>query len=304
MILPWLKGFLTWEKVPLTWTLIVLNLIFFVATSEPHKSSVTKDFANSEMMIFSGKLFYQFQNQTEKTIPYKTESEWMVLGSQALRNAKFINSAASFQFFGDEIAIKNWKQKVHEYQSKMKDRSTYIFGLRGNNTSPLTWVTYQFTHASWFHLISNMLMFAIFGAALETTIGGLGLIIVYLLSGIAGAWAFQLLSLGTLAPVVGASGALSGVMAFYAAFEKKRRISYFYFICPLPGYFGWIYLPTLLIIPMQFLPDLVGYLSTPSEIGAGIAYTAHIGGALLGGLLGWSLRYFRKSLWFRWLTHF
>jgi membrane associated rhomboid family serine protease len=100
--------------------------------------------------------------------------------------------------------------------------------------------------------------------------------------------------------MIGASGALSGVMAFYAAFEKRKRISFFYFVSPIPGYYGWIYLPTLIIFPLSFLSDLVGYLSTPAEIGSGIAYTAHIGGALFGAVLGFGLRYWRKNLWVQW----
>jgi membrane associated rhomboid family serine protease len=205
-------------------------------------------------------------------------------------------------FFGDEIAIADWKEKLHEYHEQLQMRTSSIFGLKTQAGSPLTWVTYQFMHASWMHLFGNMAMLLIFGAALESAVGGMGLIFIYLLSGFAGAWAFLLLGQNTLAPMIGASGALSGVMAFYAAYEKKRRVSFFYFVSPMPGYYGWIYLPTLAIFPLCFLSDFAGYLSTPTEIGTGVAYTAHIGGAVFGTFFGFALRHFRRTLWVRWIS--
>lgn len=299
MITPWLKGFLSWRQAPLTWTLILLNLLIFLHTFENTRLNVSRDFSSGEMMVFTGKLYHQFKNPKENEIPFASRNEWLLQGSQALRDPDFIGQAVNHRFFGDPIAIQQWRDKIRQYQKRLNERSTFVFGLR-SGASPLTWVTYQFMHASWMHLIGNMLMLLIFGAALETTIGSLGLIFVYLLSGFAGGFAFQFLGGPSLAAMVGASGALSGLMAFYAAFEKKKRISYFYFVSPIEGYYGWIYLPTLLIFPLSFLGDLAGYLSTPVEIGTGIAYTAHLGGAILGGLLGFSLRFFRRNIWLQW----
>jgi membrane associated rhomboid family serine protease len=91
-------------------------------------------------------------------------------------------------------------------------------------------------------------------------------------------------------------------MAFYATFEKKRRVKFAYFLSPFPGYYGWIFLPTLLILPMYFLSDIASYLGTNPQIGSGIAYAAHIGGALFGASLGLVLRSFRQSLWVRWIS--
>lgn len=304
MIIPWIKGFLRWEKAPLTWTLVVLNLFIFLQTYEPHKASVTQKFSNSEMMILSGKLFYQFQHKDEKSLPLKTQSEWMMLGGKGLKDPEFVENAPSYKFYGDEIAIQNWKKDIRMYQNQFKTRNSHTFGLSGVSTSPLVWVTYQFMHASPMHLISNMLMLLIFAAALEVTLGGLALVVVYILGGFAGAWMFLTLGQNSLAPMIGASGSLSAVMAFYAAYEKKKRVSFFYFVSPLPGYYGWIYLPTLLIFPLCFLSDLAGYFSTPHELGTGVAYAAHIGGAAFGAMLGWSLRSFRRNIWVRWISHF
>lgn len=147
-------------------------------------------------------------------------------------------------------------------------------------------------------------MLWIFGAALEISLGGFALAAIYLVGGAVGAWAFLALGHGTLAPMIGASGSLSAVMAFFAAYEKKKRVSFFYFLSPLPGYYGWIYLPTILIFPLCFLSDLAGYLSTSQEVGTGVAYAAHIGGAAFGVIFGFGLRYFRRNIWVRWISQF
>ncbi len=86
--------------------------------------------------------------------------------------------------------------------------------------------------------------------------------------------------------MVGASGSLSAIMSFYVIAENRRRVPFYYFVSPISGFYGWIYLPTWLIFPLCFLPDLVGYLSTPLLFGAGVAYTAHLGGFMVGLFMG------------------
>jgi membrane associated rhomboid family serine protease len=91
--------------------------------------------------------------------------------------------------------------------------------------------------------------------------------------------------------MVGASASLSAVMAFYALFERRKRVKFFYFLSPSPGYWGDIYLPTLVVLPFYFVEDLAQYFSTAEEIGAGVAYSAHLGGALFGIVLAVGLKY-------------
>lgn len=299
MIIPWLKGFLTWHKAPLTWTLIFVNVFIFALTMEPETNSAANAFANVSMMTLTGRLYYQYQNPNDDEMPVKDINEWIVMGSQGLKDPKFIHQAPALDFYGDELAIQKWKEKIGGYEEALIGRSSRVFGLQTQNSTPLSWITYQFMHASFVHLFGNMMMLVLFGAALENILGGTGLLLVYLLGGLAGAWGFLALSTTTVAPMIGASGSLSAVMAFYAAYEYRKRVSFFYFVSPMKGYWGWIYLPTLIIFPLCFLPDIVGYLSTPAELGDGIAYAAHMGGALFGAFLGFGCRRLRHASWFR-----
>ncbi len=300
MILPWIKGFMSWHKAPVTWTLVLLNFFIFLQTKDLDSSGAGQDLYTVEMLILSGRIYDQFR-QTEP-LKQRSESEWGLLGAQALKDPYFVERAGTLNVSGDEIAVTDWKKKIKAYHNELKLKSSTVFGLRIQDSSPLDWVTYQFMHGGWMHLVSNMAMLLIFGAAVEVTIGSLGFAAIFFFSGFAGAGMFLLLGKSSLASVIGASGAVSGVMAFYAAYEKKRRVPFVYFLSPVPGFYGLIYLPTLMIFPLWFLSDLAGYLGTSEELGAGIAYTAHIGGALFGALLGFSLRYFRRSLWLRWIS--
>jgi membrane associated rhomboid family serine protease len=295
MIVPWLKGFLSWRKAPITWAIILMNIFIFAATVEPESNSSAAQFATVEMMTLTGHLYDQYKNPATDDAVVRDVNEWIVLGSEGLKDPVFVKKAPTLKFHGDDLAIAAWKNKISQYDEVMTERNSRIFGLRTQNSTALSWVTYQFMHANAFHLFGNMMMMLIFGAALEQLAGGLGLILIYLVGGVFAAWSFLALSPSTVAPMIGASGSLSAVMAFYAAYEHRRRVSFFYFVSPMNGYWGWIYLPTLIIFPLCFLPDIVGYLSNPVEFGDGIAYAAHMGGALFGFLLGFGCRFLRHS---------
>lgn len=90
--------------------------------------------------------------------------------------------------------------------------------------------------------------------------------------------------------MVGASASISALMGFYVATELRTRIRYLYFVSPIPGHYGAIYLPTWLIIPMFLLVDLESLWATPEGLGGGVAYAAHLGGAFGGLLLGLVIR--------------
>ena len=275
MILPWLAGFRGFFDVPLTWTLVAINLVFFFATNQnsPDMAGLSK-----KEIQWAGHYYAQIQNEA---IP--TDGSGLLLkGSQALRDQKFWDQIPNLKANGDQVGFEIWKKHLAEFGADLENRPVDIFGLHTDLRRPLTWITYQFMHSGIWHVLGNLLMLVIFGAALENLMGSSILTFVYLVGGLCGAGFFVFLSPPTMAPMVGASASVSAVMAFYALAEKRKRVRYFYFLSPSNGYWGEIYLPTLLIIPFYFVEDLGSYLSTAEEIGTGIAYTAHIGGAAFG----------------------
>ncbi len=290
MIFPWLKGFLRAEAIPLTWTLIFLNFFIFLLSYDPSQHHSAEFFSDQKKFELTAKLYYQFQGGED--LPKK--SQLFSFGMRALHDVKFISEADQREFKGDQVAIQRWKEDLVRFRNQLDLRPSQVFGLNWNRKAPLTWITYQFMHAGWLHLFGNMVMLLIFAGAVEMQIGGFSLILIYLLSGLAGVLGFTSLGEPTLAPMIGASGSLSGIMAFYAVYERKKRVRFFYFLSPVRGFFGHLWLPTWMIFPLFFVTDIASYFGTASELGSGVAYTAHIGGMIFGLMSG--------LLWKKWIS--
>lgn len=156
-----------------------------------------------------------------------------------------------------------------------------------------TLVTSMFMHADWFHLLGNMLFLYIFGDNVEDIFGHVSYLAFYIFCGLAAAFT-HILSLyfgltynaiGFSTGVVGASGAISGVLGAYLILFPKARILTWvaYFILPIPAI---IYLGVWFLI--QWFYGLF-------EIGSKIAYWAHIGGFIAGMLLGITIGLKRKK---------
>lgn len=284
MIIPWLKGLRFFHEAPLTWTLIAINLLFFFLTNGPQPEMSN---LNKHDIKLAGRAYAMMHG---KDVP-ADGSQLLLLGSRALRDNTFFARYRDFNPTQDTVALRSWQSKVDEFQRDLKKRPVDMFGLHGGEKHPGSWFTYQFMHSGAWHLLGNMIMLMIFGAALEALASSALLVFVYVAGGLFGAAFFLYLSPDTSAPMVGASASLSAVMAFYALFERKKRIKFFYFLSPSPGYWGDIYLPTLVVLPLYFVEDLAQYFSTAEEVGAAIAYTAHLGGALFGIALALTFRF-------------
>jgi membrane associated rhomboid family serine protease len=130
---------------------------------------------------------------------------------------------------------------------------------------PWTIITYMFLHGSITHILFNMIALYYFGVRVEARLGGRDFMTLYLLSGIGGA----LLSfvLAPMVPIIGASGAIMGVLIAYAMYWPRERI-YIWGVLPVESW---------LLVGVYVLLDLGGF-------GAGIAHFAHLGGFATGFL--------------------
>jgi len=144
-------------------------------------------------------------------------------------------------------------------------------------------LTSMFLHGSWMHLLGNMWFLWIFGNNVEDSMGHPRFIAFYLLSGIAAAAGQVLLTPASVLPMVGASGAISGVMGGYLILYPFVRV---YVLIPLGFFVTTAALPAWTMvgywIVLQLLAGLVSLRST--EVG-GVAFWAHVGGFLAGVLL-------------------
>lgn len=137
----------------------------------------------------------------------------------------------------------------------------------------------MFLHSGWGHLLGNMVFLFLFGFTLEGVLGKRLYITFYLASGIAASGLYALLNSHSFVPLVGASGAISGLMGMYLALYRLRKIRFFYTVL---FYFGEFQAPALLVLPLWLGKEFYGYFFIESNV----AYWAHIGGLMAGaGLL-------------------
>jgi membrane associated rhomboid family serine protease len=153
----------------------------------------------------------------------------------------------------------------------------------------LTLVTSQFLHADIFHLLGNMVFLAIFGDDVEEAMGSLRFVVFYLVCGIAAALAYTAGSPHSIMPLVGASGAIAGVLAAYLMFRPCQKVLVF-----IPYFILWFVLRPVARLDAYWVLGgwaviQLWHISVQSQ--DGVAYMAHIGGFIAGALLFHLLRY-------------
>lgn len=308
MIFPLPTGFFL--RAPVTWTLVFMNLAVLWYTTVSGRTAqeglehlMRKTlFVSTQGRVYaeylsshSGGDYPGFLLDMAKQVEQGEKDRAEALGQLAFRDIAFIESADQLEERGDKVAFRLWKKDLDKTRQWQEEHPSFVHGLNGLDTSISHWISYIFVHSGPFHFLSNMLFLLIFGAALEVQIGGLGLLIVFLLSGIFGAGVFALLTGVTNTPLVGASGAVSGVMALFCALNWRKPTRYFYFFLPSPSFVGFVFLPAWVGLLIILLGDLAGFLGTPAELG-GVARSAHLGG-LAAGMLTGLLLYGLRRVW-------
>jgi membrane associated rhomboid family serine protease len=144
----------------------------------------------------------------------------------------------------------------------------------------LTIFTSMFMHGGLFHIGGNMLYLWIFGNNVEDTLGHGRYLLFYLLSGIAAALAQTVVGPSSTVPMIGASGAISGVLGAYIVLYPRANVLV---ALPLLIVFYTLRVPAWVVLGMWFVGQLLSSLSAPQ--GAGVAFGAHIGGFLAGVVL-------------------
>jgi membrane associated rhomboid family serine protease len=155
----------------------------------------------------------------------------------------------------------------------------------------VSWLTAMFLHASWDHILGNMLFLAIFGKTVENAFGRLRFLVLYVAGGLAATVTQAAITLlaspeaDARIPMLGASGAVAAVLGAYLVLYPQARIKtlVLVFIVRIPA---WVYLGGWFFY--QFFEARYALLH-PEEGGSGVAFAAHIGGFLFGMLAAFAL---------------
>jgi membrane associated rhomboid family serine protease len=145
----------------------------------------------------------------------------------------------------------------------------------------------MFLHGGFGHIIGNMLYLWIFGDNVEDEMGHLSFLLFYLVCG-AGAALFNIaLSKGSVIPMIGASGAISGVLGAYLVRFPWAKIHVLFFVFV---FIRVIRLPALLVLGVWFAMQLFNSLPAYGHLGGGVAWFAHVGGFVMGVVIMLFLR--------------
>jgi membrane associated rhomboid family serine protease len=289
VIVPTEKRF-DWKHAPVVLFLIVLlNVFIFVVyqtdddtkyyeavelyaehnlleTEWPQFQIYLKDKPDQELLGYAQELY--------------AEEDVMELGMLILsENDFYLYLMERPEGFLDYWAFEEWEAFRTQITEKLNSVSYYANGLVPTDISVWTLISHQFLHGGLMHLIGNMFFLIVCGFAVEAALGHGKFLLFYLLSGISGGLLYAVFNGSESIPLVGASGAISGVMAMYVAIFRLKKIEFFYWIFVFVGYFR---APALLILPFYIGKELVDYFSEPD---AGIAFMAHVGGFVAGALL-------------------
>jgi len=135
----------------------------------------------------------------------------------------------------------------------------------------------MFLHGSVAHVLGNMLFLWIFGNNVEDRMGYVPYALFYILAGIVATAFFVVLNQHSATPLVGASGAIAGVMGAYLIWFPRTRV------LSLIGFFP-VYLPAIVVLGLWFL---LQFVTNPNE---GVAWQAHVGGFVFGAVVAWLTR--------------
>jgi membrane associated rhomboid family serine protease len=196
-----------------------------------------------------------------------------------------------FPFINLMLILINVLAFLYEMQMDPSVLKEFIFewGLipvRLLNDPSMAWSTIftsMFLHGGWFHIINNMWVLFIFGDNVEARMGGMRYLIFYLLCGVAAGLLQTYVLTSSQQPMIGASGAVAGVLGAYLILFPHSRIAS---LVPILFIFTIIEIPAVIFLLFWFVLQLYsGLFAIGGGSGSGIAWWAHVGGFLFGVIM-------------------
>ncbi len=173
-----------------------------------------------------------------------------------------------------------WRELRDEYDQILSNVTVVAYGFTPNEARPVTIFTHMFMHGGFGHLLGNMLFLFLAGVILEMGCGRVLNAASYLITGLGSVGLFWLLNQDSYSPLVGASGAISGLMGAMTALYGRKKIKMFIY---LGFYFHYRRVPAIWLLPPWLGLELYRLLFNQ---GSNVAYAAHLGGMITGALMG------------------
>ncbi len=201
------------------------------------------------------------------------------------RTVAFVNillivvNVAAFLY---EISLPN-RQSLEALFADFALTPAHVMQAAGAPVVYRTVFTSMFLHGGWLHLIGNMLYLWIFGNNIEDSIGHIKYLIFYLLCGVAAAAAQIAVNPASNVPMIGASGAISGILGAYLLLFPRARVLV---LLPIWIFLRFVYAPAWLMLLFWFALQLISGAATFNRMPVGgVAFWAHVGGFVAGLIL-------------------
>lgn len=281
---------LDWRNAPVVLcALVLINLMVFFFYQSGDNQKVVKAmgmYAESGYLEHEWPLFEKFLEEKQETKLLKgyrkafKEQDFESIAVDILQREDFFVylKDRAYHYFPSEV-YDEWILQRTEIDRLFNSMSFMEHGLIAKEMTPSSFLTHQFLHGDIMHLLGNMFFLVMCGFAVEAAIGHLRFLLFYLLSGLAAGFAQIASDWNSTQPLIGASGAISGVMAMYLAIFRWKKIEFFYWFFFFVGY---LRAPALLILPFYLGREIYSYYSdTESNVG----FMAHAGGFAAGAVL-------------------
>lgn len=287
-----------WSRPPLiTLGLILLNLLIFLlyqGNDEQIAGQAVDTYHSYDLLTQERELFITHLEQDEgfkrKLADLSEPDQQSLLIASIVfdRSFDFYLRAHWAQNPEADIDISDWQTRRATVESLRNRISSFSGGMTPAEAKPLTFITSQFLHGGWDHLLGNMAFLFLFGFTLEAALRRYLYLLFYLIAGVIANLVHLILNPGEYTPVIGASGAISGLMGMYLVLYRLRKIRFFY---TLLFYFGEFRAPALFILPLWLGNEIYGHFFIDSNT----AYSAHFGGLLAGAGLMFLARRTRQD---------
>lgn len=290
LIIP-LTGKISWRNPPIvTIAVILINcLVWFVLQA----GDTNKQYEVSKLYFESGLADIEISHyiayregrlqESVESLPDKQLEEEVLIRSylEMQRDSKFLAKLRNDEIIIPSDAVyAHWKDLRAEYEAERSELTSLRYGFIPAHQSLVTSFTYMFMHGSTGHLLGNMVFLWIVGCMLEMGLGRIRYGALYIIGGLFAVWVYWLIYMSSAVPLVGASGAIAGLMGAFAVLFGKKKIKIFY---SLGFYFNYIKIPAIVLLPIWLGNEFYQLFGGGTSH---VAYVAHIGGLIGGALFG------------------
>jgi membrane associated rhomboid family serine protease len=294
---------ISWRNPPyVTIAIILMNVfVFFVIQSgdSRNENQAHTYYFESGLDQIEFPLYIEFLKQHRpeayqafEQADYESDpASRMQLYHSLIIDKAFLDRLANGELGSHDILQKSKHQTMRQaYQQRLDKVVSLKYGFRPARPRLETWVTTMFLHGGVGHLLGNMLFLWLIGCLIEYGCRRWLFAVIYLLGGFAATGLFWLLNADSLIPLVGASGAISGIMGAFTVFYGFKRVRVF---LNLGFYFNYVKFPAIVMLPFWIGNEL---FQMATNEGSGVAYAAHLGGLVGGSALAFALNRFPQWL--------